>query len=81
MEYITTLADGFMNLFERGGEVFVSLVTGIVPLLICLLVAMNALVRFVGEKRVERLASKSGKNVVARYLFLPTVGTFFFANQ
>ncbi|WP_332633518.1 PTS glucitol/sorbitol transporter subunit IIC [Halalkalibacter flavus] len=80
MEYITMIADGFMNLFERGGEVFVDLVTGIVPLLICLLVAMNAVVRLVGTDRVERIASKSGKNVFARYLILPVFGTFFFAN-
>lgn len=80
MNYITQLAAGFMSLFQKGGEVFVSLVTGIVPLLIMLLVAMNALVRLVGQERVERLARKSGSNAFSRYFILPVIGTFIFAN-
>ncbi|SDY11525.1 PTS system, glucitol/sorbitol-specific IIC component [Evansella caseinilytica] len=80
MDVVIGIADGFMNLFERGGEVFVDLVTGIVPLLICLLVAMNAVVRLAGQKRVEALATRSQKNIFARYFILPVVGTFFFAN-
>lgn len=80
MDIVIKLAEGFMNLFRHGGEVFMDLVTGIVPLLIMLLVAMNALVHFVGEKRVEQLAKKSGKNPFTRYLVLPVIGTFVLAN-
>ncbi|MGY3717909.1 PTS glucitol/sorbitol transporter subunit IIC [Sutcliffiella cohnii] len=80
MDIIIRGAEGFMNLFRHGGEVFVDLVTGIVPLLIMLLVAMNALVRLVGDARVERLAKKSGKNPFTRYFVLPAVGTFVLAN-
>ncbi|WP_332697051.1 PTS glucitol/sorbitol transporter subunit IIC [Halalkalibacter lacteus] len=80
MDIIIHLAEGFMNLFRHGGEVFVDLVTGIVPLLIMLLVAMNALIRFTGEEKVEKLAKKSGKNPVTRYFVLPAVGTFVLAN-
>ncbi|MCK6207026.1 PTS glucitol/sorbitol transporter subunit IIC [Bacillus infantis] len=80
MDLIIKLAEGFMNLFRTGGETFVSLVTDIVPLLIMLLVAMNALVRLVGEERVEKLARKSGKNAFTRYFILPIIGTFVLAN-
>ncbi|MEN8701841.1 PTS glucitol/sorbitol transporter subunit IIC [Bacillus infantis] len=80
MDFIIKLAEGFMNLFRTGGETFVSLVTDIVPLLIMLLVAMNALVRLVGEERVEKLARKSGKNAFTRYFVLPIIGTFVLAN-
>lgn len=80
MDWLVTAADGFMNLFEAGAETFVDLVTGIVPLLIMLLVAMNALIRFVGEEKVESIARRSGKNVFTRYLVLPVVGTFVLAN-
>ncbi|AYE53537.1 PTS glucitol/sorbitol transporter subunit IIC (plasmid) [Priestia megaterium NCT-2] len=80
MEFIVHLADGFMNLFREGGKTFVDLVKGIVPLLIMLLVAMNALIRLVGEERVERMARKSGKNPFTRYLILPAIGTFVLAN-
>ncbi|MFC0273270.1 PTS glucitol/sorbitol transporter subunit IIC [Metabacillus herbersteinensis] len=80
MDIIINLAEGFMNLFRHGGEVFVDLVTGIVPLLIMLLVAMNSLVRLVGEEKVEKLARKSGKNPFTRYFVLPAIGTFVLAN-
>ncbi|HWO98521.1 MAG TPA: PTS glucitol/sorbitol transporter subunit IIC [Bacillus sp. (in: firmicutes)] len=80
MDYIVKLADGFMALFRAGAETFVDLVTGIVPLLIMLLVAMNALIRLIGEERVEKMAKKSGKNVFTRYFVLPVIGTFVLAN-
>lgn len=80
MDIVIKFAEGFMNLFRHGGEVFVGLVVDIVPLLIMLLVAMNALVHFVGEKRVEALAKKSAKNPITRYMVLPTIGTFVLAN-
>jgi len=80
VDLITNFADGFIGLFEAGGEVFVSFVTGIIPLLICLLVAMNAIVKFIGEERVEKYAAKAGGNIFSRYFILPVVGTFFLAN-
>ncbi|MGJ9385013.1 PTS glucitol/sorbitol transporter subunit IIC [Salipaludibacillus sp. CF4.18] len=80
VDLITNFADGFIGLFEAGGEVFVDFVTGIIPLLICLLVAMNAIVKFIGEERVENFAAKAGTNIFSRYFILPVVGTFFLAN-
>lgn len=80
MDTIVKIADGFMGFFEKGGEVFVDLVTGIVPLLIMLLVAMNALIRLIGEERVEKIAKGSGKNPFTRYFVLPIIGTFVLAN-
>ena len=76
MEFLSNLASGFIGLFEEGGKTFVGLVTDIVPLLICLLTAMNAIIRLVGEEKIEKLAQKSANNIFARYLILPTVGTF-----
>lgn len=80
LDLLTNGADSFMALFREGGKVFVSFVTGIVPVLISLLVVMNALIKFVGTERVESLAKKCSANPISRYLILPVIGTFIFAN-
>ncbi|GIM28466.1 PTS sorbitol transporter subunit IIC [Clostridium polyendosporum] len=73
-------AEWFMNLFRAGGKVFIDFTTGIIPLLIATLVIMNAIIKFVGTDRIERLAKKSASNPITRYMVLPVLGTFIFAN-
>lgn len=80
MGYITRFAEGFMKLFQLAGETFLSWMTGIVPVVLMLLVAMNALIAILGEERVNRLARISAKNPVSRYMILPFVATFMLGN-
>ncbi len=80
MQYAVYIATGFIGMFQKGGTTFVSLVTGIIPLLIVLMTAVNALVRFIGPERVDKVAIVSSRNVFLRYLILPFLAVFFLTN-
>ena len=84
MEFLANLAQGFIGLFQKGGEVFVSLVSGIVPLLIVLMTFVNALIALIGHERIEgvgRYAAKPGiLPTIVRYTILPFLAVFFLTN-
>ena len=80
MDYIVKFAEGFMNLFKLGGETFISWMTGIVPVVLMLLVAMNTLIALLGEEKVNKLAQASAKNPVSRYMILQFVSAFILGN-
>ena len=77
-------AENFIGLFQQGGETFVGLVTGIIPLLIVLLTAVNALIRLIGVERIDRVGEMAGRPGLRyypiRYLVLPVLAVFFLTN-
>ncbi|MGM8213447.1 PTS glucitol/sorbitol transporter subunit IIC [Virgibacillus sp. W0430] len=80
MEFLVKLAEGFIGMFQEGGNTFVGLVTGIIPLLIALITFVNALIHLIGEERINRLAEKSTKNIILRYSLFPVLSVFFLTN-
>ena len=80
MQIAVNIATGFIGMFQEGGKQFVGLVTGIIPLLIVLMTAVNALVRFIGPERVDKVAMVSSRNIFLRYLVLPFLAVFFLTN-
>ncbi len=80
MDYIIKFAEGFMNLFNTGAATFISWMTGIVPVVFMLLIAMNTLINLIGEEKINKLAKVSTKNPVLRYMILPFLGAFMLGN-
>ncbi len=78
------LATHFIGMFQEGGGVFVSLVTGIVPTLIILLTGVNALIAMIGPERIERVGEWAARPGLIyypiRYLLLPVLAVFFLTN-
>lgn len=80
MNIVEQSVSAFMGLFTKGGEQFVGLVKGILPTLIVLMVAINSLIKIIGEDRVNRFAAKMSSNIFSRYLILPFLGVFCLGN-
>lgn len=84
MDALVVAAEWFIGLFKQGADVFVSLVTGIVPLLIILLTGVNALIALIGTDRIEKVGEWAARPGVAyypvRYIVLPFLSVFFLTN-
>lgn len=80
MDMIVSFAEGFMNLFTIGADTFVSWVTGIVPQVLLLLIAMNTLIQLIGEERINKFAQFSVKSPLLRYMVVPFLGAFMLGN-
>lgn len=80
MDILAKAAEGFIGLFQKGGETFLGLVTGILPTLIVLITFVNAIVKLIGEERVNKWAKFFTRNIIARYTILPILSVFFLTN-
>lgn len=84
MQGLAALAEGFIGLFQEGGDVFMGLVTGIIPLLVVLMTAVNALIALIGSQRIDKfgeLAAREGLLFYpVRYIVLPFLAVFFLTN-
>lgn len=78
--WLTTFGKHFIGVFQEGGKVFASFVTGIIPTLVVLMTAFYALTELVGEKRVHGFAQAAGRIALTRYTVLPLIAVFFLTN-
>jgi PTS system glucitol/sorbitol-specific IIC component len=81
---LATAAEDFIRVFNKGGEVLLSLMGGILPTLIVLLTAVNALVRLIGAEKIESLGRAAAQPGIqwypVRYIVLPFVSVFMLTN-
>lgn len=80
MEAVAALANGFMDLFRAGSETFVSWVTGIIPLVVIMMTAVNSLIKLIGEDKVNGIAEFATKYTITRYTILPILAVIFLCN-
>lgn len=84
MDGIVVAAEWFIGLFRTGGDVFLSLVGGIVPLLIVLLTGVNAFVALIGPEKIDRVGEWAARDGLiyypVRYVVLPFLAVFFLTN-
>lgn len=84
MQALASAAQWFIGLFQQGGDVFVSLVVGIVPLLIVLMTAVNALIALIGPEKIDAVGEAAGREGLiwypVRYIVLPFLSVFFLTN-
>lgn len=81
---LAAAAEEFISWFQQGADVFVSLVGGIIPLLIVLLTAVNALIALIGPERVNKFGEWAGREgfvyTPIRYLVWPVISVFVLTN-
>jgi len=67
MDVLANFAQAFIGLFQEGGNTFLGLAGGILPTLITLMTAVNALIKFVGQERINNIAQVAGRYTILRY--------------
>ena len=80
LDGITWFSTNFIGLFNEAAKTFLSLVTGILPLLMVLLTAMYAITTWIGEERVTRAVQWAGKYQVTRYTIMPIIAVLILTN-
>ena len=84
MQALASAAEWFIGLFKAGGETFVGLVVGIVPLLVILMTFVNALIALIGPEKIDKVGEIAGRDGLIyypiRYMVLPFLSVFFLTN-
>jgi len=66
MDALVAGAEAFIQVFRTAADVFVGFTTGIIPIVVVFLTAVNAVVNFIGKEKVEgfaKWASQPGSHI------------------
>ena len=80
MDACANFVHAFIGLFQEDGKTFLGLAGGILPTLIALMTAVNALIKFVGQERINNIAQVAGRYTILRYPVSPVLPVFFLTN-
>lgn len=84
MGTIAHWAEVFIGVFNTGGQTLLGLMGGILPTLVVLLTAVNALIRLIGPEKIENLGKAAAQPGLqwypVRYMVLPFLSVFFLTN-
>lgn len=80
MDGIVSFVDGFQAIFVAGGQTFLDLVGGILPMVLVLLMVFNALAALIGQKRMDKFSEFLARNRILSYTVLAFVSWFFLCN-
>jgi glucitol/sorbitol PTS system EIIC component len=84
MQALAAAGVWFIGLFQAGAATFTGLVSGIIPLVIVLMTAVNTLVALIGQERVDRFGKFAARPgwiyLPLRYIALPFVAVFMLTN-
>lgn len=80
MELFTNMAQSFLSMFETGGSILLGWITNILPMVVCLMTAVQAIVKMIGENRVEAFTKALTRWRIARYTLMPLMAVLFLGN-
>lgn len=80
MQGIVNFVNGLQAIFVAGGQTFLDLVGGILPMVLILLMVFNAISSMIGQERLEKFSAFLSRNRILSYTILPFISWFFLCN-
>lgn len=80
MNSLINAQEFIIGMFQAGADNFVEWMVDVVPLVLMVLILMNAIAYLVGEKRILRLSNAANKNVLIKYMVLPFFSAIVLGN-
>lgn len=84
MDIFVNLATGFIGIFKAGADWWWAVFVGIVPLVVVLLTAFNAIIAWIGQDRIEKFGKFASREGILylpfRYLLMPVIAVFVLTN-